>query len=64
MSISHPTTGATNLENALERVATGRRDPERMRKAVESLEQSREATRKKIGVVNVAVDLIRDARNQ
>jgi hypothetical protein len=64
MSISFPTTDADNLARSLERVATKKRDPERMRKAIEEMDRSREETRKKIGTVDVAVDLIRDARNQ
>ena len=64
MSISHRTSGSINLEEALERVVKRQRDPERLRKAIEGLERSREETRKKIGIVDVAVDLIRDARNQ
>ena len=64
MSLSHPIIGTTNLENALQWVAKGQRDPERMRKAIESLERSREETRKRTGILDVAVDLIRDARNQ
>ena len=63
MSISHPDS-FTELEQSLDRAAKGQRDPERMRKALEQMKQSREETRQKIGVVEVAVDLIRDARNQ
>ena len=57
MSVSHPTTGLTKLEKALERVVKGQRDPERMRKAIEQMHQSREETRKRTGVLDVAVDL-------
>ena len=54
----------TNLEEFLERAAAGKRDPEVTRKAVEELSRSREKTRKKIGAVDIAVDLLRDARDQ
>jgi len=51
------------LEESLERAASGRRDPERMRTAVEALPRTREETRRRIGTVDVSVELIRDARN-
>ena len=52
------------LTKALERAAKGTRDPERMRNAIIEMNRSREETRQKIGLVKVAVELIRDARNQ
>ena len=66
MSLSNPKSDAmaNALEKSLERAANRQRDPERMRKAIEEMDRSREETRKKIGIVDVAVDLIRDARNQ
>lgn len=63
MSTDTPTTGKHELEEFLERAAAGKRDPEMMRKALEELARSREETRTKIGIVNVAVELIRDARD-
>ena len=39
-------------------------DPEKMEKAIEEMNRMREELRKRIGIVNVAVDLIRDARHQ
>jgi hypothetical protein len=64
MSTDTPTTGKHELEEALERTAAGKRDPEKMRKALGELARSREETRKKIGTVDIAVELIRDARDQ
>lgn len=39
------------------------RDPEVVRKACEEMDAAREEIRKRIGIVNVAVDLIREARD-
>jgi hypothetical protein len=64
MSTNTPITGKHELDEAIARVMTGKRDPEVMRKAVEQLSRSREETRKKIGTVDVAVELVRDARDQ
>ena len=52
------------LRIALKQATKHERDPETMRKAIEDMNRSREETRSRIGTVNVAVDLIRDARNQ
>jgi hypothetical protein len=51
------------LEQALERATKGVRDPEAMRKSFEAMNRSREELRQRIGTVDIAVDLIRDARN-
>jgi hypothetical protein len=64
MSTDTATTPRHELEESLERAAAGKRDPEKMRKAVEELERSREETRQKLGIVDVSVELIRDARDQ
>lgn len=66
MSTETPTTDTMvdDLEKSLKLAAMGERDPERMRRAIEAVEQNREETRKRIGTVDVAVDLIRDARDQ
>ncbi len=52
------------LQESLARAATGIRNPATMRKAREEMNRMREELRQKIGTVEVAVDLIRDARNQ
>ncbi len=64
MSIDAATTARHELEESLERVVAGKRDLVIMRQAIIDLELSREATRQKIGTVDVAVELIRDARDQ
>jgi hypothetical protein len=52
----------TQLEEAIARLIRGERDPEVTRKACEEMDMAREELRKQIGTVEVAVDLIRDAR--
>ncbi len=42
----------------------GIRDPAIAQRAREDMNRMREETRKRIGIVEVAVDLIRDAREQ
>ena len=66
MSISDPITDrlAHGIDEALARVSKGERDPEKMGKAIVEMNRMREELRKRIGIVNVAVDLIRHARNQ
>ena len=66
MSIDTSTPSATmkELQAAVERLVTGIRDPEAMDKACERMDRMREELREKIGTVEVAVDLIHDARDQ
>jgi len=54
----------TELQEIVDRAAKGVRDPQDMRKAVDEMNQAREELRKKIGTVSVAVDLVREARDQ
>lgn len=65
MSIHNPINSkkSHDLNEALRGIG-GRRDPEETRKVIEAMNRSREETRQRIGTVDVAVDLIRDARNQ
>ena len=51
------------LQDAIDRLIRGERDPEAMRKAYERMDQMREELRARIGTVEMAVDLIRDARD-
>ena len=64
MSIDSTTDLVHELEQTLQRASTGIRDPAEMRQAREEMNRLPEELRQKIGVVDVAVDLIRDARNQ
>lgn len=52
------------LQERLEKVAKGIREPEEMRQSLENMNRMREELRQRIGTVDIAVDLIRDARNQ
>lgn len=51
------------LQEAVDRLIRGERDPEAMHKACERMDQMREELRARIGIVEMAVDLIRDARD-
>ncbi len=51
------------LQDAMDRVVRGVRDPEVGRKAREEMDRMREETRQRVGTIEVAVDLIRDARS-
>lgn len=64
MSIDANTDLVFEIQQALERAAIGSRDPAEMHQARDEMNRMRDELRKKIGVVDVAVDLIRDARNQ
>jgi hypothetical protein len=55
---------ASELQEIADRAARGIRDPQEMRKAIDEMNQAREELRKKIGIVSVAVDLVREARDQ
>ncbi|MGH6796323.1 MAG: hypothetical protein ACREDH_14270 [Methylocella sp.] len=50
------------LQDAVDRLTRGVRDREAMRKARQEMNRMREETRQRIGVVDMAVDLVRDAR--
>lgn len=63
MSIDSSTDLVRELEQALERASSGNRDAVEMRHAREEMNRLREELRREIGIVDVAVDLIRDARN-
>ena len=54
----------TELQRAIERLLSGQHDPEAMRKACERMDAMREELRGRIGTVDIAVDLIREARDQ
>jgi hypothetical protein len=69
MSIGTTTTGIppevmVELEEAARYAASGIRDPEIMRKAAESMDRTREELRRKYGEMNVAVDLVREVRDE
>jgi len=53
-----------DLEEAARYAASGVRDPETSRQACESMDRMREDLRREYGEMNVAVDLIREARDE
>ena len=57
-------TAKQQLDESIARLLKGIRDPEAGRKARDDMDRMREETRKRIGTVDVAVDLVRDARDQ
>ena len=64
MSTETLPTGKQELDEAIARLLKGTRDPEAGRKAREDMDRMREETRRRIGTVEVAVDLVREARDQ
>ncbi|HUY35765.1 MAG TPA: hypothetical protein VMV69_23680 [Pirellulales bacterium] len=64
MSTDAPTDLVYELQETLARAVKGVREPEEMRQARDEMNRMREELRQKIGTVEVAVDLVRDARNQ
>jgi hypothetical protein len=55
---------ASELQLAADRAARGVRDREDMLKACEEMDRIREDVKRRVGVVNAAVDLVREARNE
>ncbi|HUQ71050.1 MAG TPA: hypothetical protein VM165_16095 [Planctomycetaceae bacterium] len=64
MSTDTATTAQHELDEAIARLLSGVRDPVAGRKAREDMDRMREETCQRIGTVDVAVDLVRDARDQ
>jgi hypothetical protein len=52
------------LQAAVDRVVRGIKDPEATRRACERMDRMREELRQRIGETNIAVVLIREARNE
>lgn len=51
------------LKSAIANAERGIRDPSQAKKAAERMDQMREELRERIGTVDIAVELIRDARD-
>ncbi|HEY3965235.1 MAG TPA: hypothetical protein VGM05_11840 [Planctomycetaceae bacterium] len=51
------------LQDAMDRLVRRVRAPEVGRRAREEMDRMREETRQRVGTIEVAVDLVRDARN-
>jgi hypothetical protein len=54
----------TEMQQRAARSAGGVRDPEDARRACERMDRMREELRQRIGETEIAVELIREARNQ
>lgn len=52
------------LESVMADLATGKRDPEAMKKATQDMDRMREETRKKLGTLSVAADLLCEGRDE
>ncbi len=63
MSTDISTSALNELRETLTRLQAGVRDPQATQKAIERMDRMREELRMKIGTVDVAVELIRDARD-
>ena len=61
--IPSPEIWTTELNDAVRSLMIGVRDPEAMRKACDRMDRMREELRQRIGNVEMAVELIRDARS-
>lgn len=57
------TPGLSELGEAIARLMKRERDPAAGRKAREEMDRMREEIRRRIGTVDVAVELVREARN-
>ncbi len=55
---------ATELDDSVRTLMIGVRDPEAIRRACQRMDRMREELRQRIGNVELAVELIRDARSQ
>ena len=51
------------LAETIDRLKKGIRDPEAIRRANERMDRMREEIRQRCGILNVAVDLVREARD-
>jgi len=59
-----PSATMTDLEYAIQLIMTGNKDPEFTARVQAETEKVTEEIRRKHGVVNIAVDLIREARDE
>jgi hypothetical protein len=59
-----PAEVVAELEEAVDRLMKGIRDPEIMQQAAQEMDTAREELRKRHGEMNIAVDLIRESRDE
>ena len=62
-TIDKPSATMSDLEYAIHLIVTGKKDPEFVARVQAETEKITEEIQKKHGVLNVAVDLIREARD-
>jgi hypothetical protein len=55
--------GQLALQAAMERVISGVRDPEEMRRARAEMDRMRAEIQARVGIVDLAVELVREARD-
>jgi hypothetical protein len=54
----------TELRDAIERTADGVYDPEARKKALQQMKETREILRKRMGVVDLVVPILREIRDE
>ncbi|WP_254511992.1 hypothetical protein [Anatilimnocola floriformis] len=64
MTIDTTTSAVNQLHEAITRIQAGVHDADAAEKAAERMDRMREELRNKIGTIAVAVELIRNARDQ
>ena len=60
----NPSVALTDLEYAIQLIMTGKKDPEFAARIQAETEKITEEIQRKHGVLNIAVDLIREARDE
>jgi hypothetical protein len=60
----NPSTAQTDLDYAIHLIMTGKKDPEFAARVQAETEDITEEIRRKHGILNIAVDLIREARDE
>jgi len=63
-NIDNESSTVTDLDYAIQLIMTGKKDPEFAARVQAETEKITEEIRRKHGVVNIAVDLIREARDE
>jgi hypothetical protein len=63
-TVDKPSATLTDLEYAIQLIMTGKKDPEFAARVQAETEKIAEEIRRKHGVLNLAVDLIREARDE
>jgi hypothetical protein len=63
-SVDKPPETLTDLEYAIQLILTGKKDPEFAARVQAETEKITQEIRRKHGMLNIAVDLIREARDE